>query len=140
VHKAFIDTSVILRILLADYDIKRKAAEKLLREARSKGVSLHLVPIAVLEVVFVLDKVYKLDRKNIREMVTALLNTPELIIEMETVFRKAIDAYVEKNIKFADAVMAFWGLERGLTTIFTYDEKDFKRIEELEVKKPQEWR
>lgn len=139
-HKAFIDTSVILRILLADDDLKRKAAEKLLREARSKGVSLYLVPIAVLEVVFVLDKVYKLDRKNIREMVTALLNTPELIIEMETVFRKAIDAYVEKNIKFADAVMAFWGLERGLTTIFTYDEKDFKRIEELEVKKPQEWR
>ena len=135
-HKAFVDTSVILRILLADDDLKRKASEKLLKDAKSKGLSLYLLPIAVMEVVFVLDKVYILERRNIQEMVIALLNTPELNVEMETVFRKAIDAYAEKNIKFADAVMAFWGIERGLTTIFTYDEKDFKRIAELEVKKP----
>ena len=135
-HKAFVDTSVILRILLADDDLKRKAAAKLLKDAKGKGLSLYLLPIAVMEVVFVLDKVYMLERRNIQEMVIALLNTPELNVEMETVFRKAIDAYAEKNIKFADAVMAFWGIERGLTTIFTYDEKDFKRIAELEVKKP----
>ncbi len=135
-HKAFVDTSVILRILLADDDLKRKAAEKLLKEAKGKGVSLHLLPVAVMEVVFVLDKVYKLGRKNIQEMVVALLNTPELSVEMETVFRRAIGAYAEKNIKFADAVMAFWGMERGLTTNFTYDEKDFKRIAGLEVRKP----
>jgi len=136
VLKAFVDTSVILRILLADDHLKRKAAEKLLKEAKGNGVSLYLLPIAVMEVVFVLDKAYKLARKDIHEMVTALLNTPELIVEMEDVFRKAAEAYAEKNIKFADAVMAFWGLERGLTTIFTYDEKDFKRINELEVRKP----
>jgi len=136
VHKAFVDTSIILRILLADDDLKRRASEKLLKEARGKGVSLYLLPVAVMEVVFVLDRVYKLGRKNIQELVTALLNTPELNVEMEDVFRKAIEAYAEKNIKFADAVMAFWGLERGLTTIFTYDEKDFKRIHELEVRKP----
>ena len=135
-HKAFVDTSVILRILLADDDLKRKAAEKLLKEAKGKGISLHLLPVAVIEVVFVLDKVYKLERKNIREMVTALLNTPDLFIEMENVLRRAIEAYAEKNIKFPDAVMAFWGIERGLTTVFTFDEKDFKRIAELEVRKP----
>jgi predicted nucleic-acid-binding protein len=89
-----------------------------------------------MEIVFVLDKVYKLSRKDIQDLVTALLNTPELSVEMADVFRKAVQAYAEKNIKFADAVMAFWGLERGLTTIFTYDEKDFRRIHELEVRKP----
>jgi predicted nucleic-acid-binding protein len=136
VYKAIVDTSVILRILLADDDLKRKAAEKLLKESKGKGVSLYLLPVAVMEVVFVLDKVYKLGRKTVQEMVIALLNTPELSIEMEDVFRKAIEAYAERNIKFADAVMAFWGLERGLTAIFTYDEKDFKRVHGLEVKKP----
>lgn len=135
-YRAFVDTSVILRILVADDAQKGMAAEKLLKEAKGKGISLHLLPIAVMEVVFVLDKVYKLDRKRIQEMIHALLNTPELSVDMEDVFRKAIDAYVEKNIKFADAVMAFWGIEKGLTTVFTYDEKDFKRIDGLEVKKP----
>jgi predicted nucleic acid-binding protein len=33
-------------------------------------------------------------------------------------------------------VMGSWGLEKGLKTVFTYDEKDFKRIEGLQVKKP----
>lgn len=88
-HKAFVDTSVILRILFADDDLKRKAAVKLLKEAEDKGVSLNLLPIAVMEVVFVLEKVYKLGRNRIQELVTALLNTPELSVEMETVFRKA---------------------------------------------------
>jgi predicted nucleic-acid-binding protein len=136
VHKAFIDTSVILRILLADDDLKRKAAEKLLKDSKNKGLLLYLLPVVVMEIVFVLDKVYLLERRHIRDMVIALLNTPELTVEMETVFRKAIDAYAEKNIKFADAVMAFWGIERGLTTVFTYDEKDFRRIADLEVRKP----
>ena len=136
VHKAFVDTSVILRILLNDDELKRKASEKLLRGAKDKGISLYLLPVAVMEIVFVLEKVYKLKRDNIRQLVTALLNTPELSIEMEDVFRKAISAYAEKNIKFADALMAYWGMERGLATIFTYDEKAFNRLQGLEVRKP----
>jgi predicted nucleic-acid-binding protein len=69
-------------------------------------------------------------------MLEAILNTPVLRFEMGNVFRKAIKVYEEKNVKFADAVMGYWGLEKGFSTVYTYDEKDFKRIEELEVKKP----
>jgi len=55
---------------------------------------------------------------------------------MEAVFRKAIKSYEEKNIKFADAMMGYWGLEKNLSVIFTYDEKDYKKIEGLEIRKP----
>ena len=55
---------------------------------------------------------------------------------MEDVFKKALEVYEGKNIKFADAVMGFWGIEKGITAAYTYDEKDFKRIEGLEVRKP----
>lgn len=47
-----------------------------------------------------------------------------------------MDTSVILRILLADAVMAFWGLEKGFTSVFTYDEKDFKRIDELEVRKP----
>lgn len=135
-EKAFIDTSVILRILVEDDDLKSKACGKLLRDAKKNGIALHLLPIAVMEIVWVLEKVYKFDRKRIREIATALLNTPELHVEMEDAFRKALTVYEEKNIKFADAIMSAWGLECGLSTVYTYDEKHFKRIEGLKVKKP----
>ena len=134
--KAFVDTSVILRILIKDDELKARAAVNLLKSAGEKGLILYLLPVAVLETVWVLEKVYAFPRKEVREVVEAILNTPELKVEQEVVFRKALKTYVEKNIKFADAVMGYWGLDKGYTTVFTYDEKDFKRIEGLETRKP----
>jgi predicted nucleic-acid-binding protein len=134
--KAFVDTSVILRILIKDDELKSRAAVNLLKRAGEKDLILFLLPVAVLETVWVLEKVYAFSRKDVREVVEAILNTPELKVEQEAVFRKALQAYVEKNIKFADAVMGYWGLDKGYTAVFTYDEKDFKRIEGLEARKP----
>jgi predicted nucleic-acid-binding protein len=134
--KAFIDTSVILRLLIRDDPAKARSCEKLLREGEQRGLILYLLPVAIMETVWVLEKIYKFGRKTIREIIEAILNTPELKIEMEGVFRKAIRSYEEKNIKFADAMMGYWGLGKDLSVIFTYDEKDYKRIEGLEVRKP----
>ncbi|HEX9849739.1 PIN domain-containing protein [Candidatus Deferrimicrobium sp.] len=134
--KAFVDTSVILRILVKEDDGKVAAVERLLLSARRSGKRLHVLPVAILEVVWVLEKVYKLDRRSIRELADAILNTGELIVENGEVFRKALAVYEEKNVKFADAVMGAWGIARGLKTVYTYDEKDFRRIGDLEVLKP----
>ena len=134
--KAFVDTNVLIRLIVKDDDLQRMACEKLLEKAQRKEVVLYILPIAVLEMVWVLEKYYKLNKKTIGDLVEAVLNTPEFKCDMEDVFKKALKTYEEKNIKFADAVMGFWGLEKGLSTVYTYDEKDYKRIEGLEVKKP----
>jgi len=78
--KAFVDTSVILRILVREDEGKVAAVERLLLSARRSGKRLHVLPVAILEVVWVLEKVYKLDRRSIRELADAILNTGELIV------------------------------------------------------------
>jgi predicted nucleic-acid-binding protein len=88
--KAFIDTSVILRLLIQDDPAKARSCEKLLREGEQRGLILYLLPVAIMETIWVLEKIYKFGRKTIREIIEAILNTPELKIEMEGVFRKAI--------------------------------------------------
>lgn len=135
-QKAFIDTSIIIRLMVKDSELKYKAVEKLLTDAKTQGVALYLLPVAVLETVFVLEKVYKLDKNSIAERVSALLNTPDITIELQDVFIKAVKCYTEKNIKFADAVMGYWGLEKNLNIVYTYDKKDFNRISGLEVRQP----
>lgn len=135
-HKAFIDTNILLRLLVRDDETQHIACVNLLREARQRGIVLYLLPVAVLEIVWVLEKVYRYPRPRIREIVEAVLNTPELKIEKEDVFRRALALYEARSIKFADALMAYWGLDAGLTTIYTFDEKDFKKIDGLEVRKP----
>jgi predicted nucleic-acid-binding protein len=135
-NKAFIDTSAILRMLVQDDDLKAKAVEHLIRTAPEQGLVLHVIPITILEIVWVLEKVYKYPKEAVRELAEAIINTPQLKVELAGVFLNALKVYEEKNVKFTDAVMAYWGMERGITTTYTYDEKDFKRIEGLTALKP----
>ena len=135
-NKAFVDTSAILRFLIQNDDRKAKAVENLLLTASDSGITLYIMPVTMLEIVWVLEKVYRLNRKVIRELAEAIVNTPQLKVEMGDVFLKALKIYEGKNVKFADAVMAYWAMDRGITTTYTYDETDFKRINGLTVKKP----
>lgn len=133
--KAFLDTSVILRLLLNDDPEKKNACEVLIKESKQKGIVLYVMPIAIMETVWVLERVFKLKREDIRDLVQAILNTPELKIEESDVFDKAIDDYCQRNIKFADAVMAHVGIKKDCFIVFTYD-AHFKRIKGLEVRTP----
>jgi predicted nucleic-acid-binding protein len=135
-NKAFIDTSAVLRFLVKDDPAKARAVERLLRESKEKDIVLYVLPVTILEIVWVTEKVYRLSRKAIRELVEAILNTPQLNCPLEQVFRQALITYETQNIKFADAVMGYWGLNEGLSTVYTYDEKDFKKISGLQVRKP----
>ena len=134
--RAFIDTSAILRLLVQDDDLKAQAVENLIRTAPEQGIVLHVVPVTMLEIVWVLEKVYNYSKKAIRELAEAIINTPQLKVELAEVFLNALKVYEERNVKFADAVMGYWGLDKGITTVFTYDETNFKRIEGLTVLKP----
>ena len=133
-NKAFIDTSAILRLLVKGDPVKARAVERLLKESRD--ITLYVLPVTILEIVWVTEKVYRLSRKTIRELVDAILNTPELKCPLEQVFRQALITYETQKIKFADAVMGHWGLNEGLSTVYAYDEKDFKKIPGLQVRKP----
>lgn len=135
-RKAILDTNIILRLLIKDDETKRRACESLIQNSLKKGLELIILPITMLEIVWVMEKIYGLSKTQIREIVEAVLNTPELHVEMGPAFRLAIKSYEEKNIKFADAVIGHWALERDIADIYTYDEKDFKKIEGLKVLRP----
>jgi predicted nucleic-acid-binding protein len=136
VQKAVIDTNIIIRLAVKDDDEQRDACISLFEKAKSKQLMLYLLPVSVLETVWILEKYYKLPKKTVRDFIEALLNTPEIICDMENVFKQAIAVYEEKNIKFADAVIGCWGLDKGINIVYTYDKKDFGRIAGIEVKQP----
>ena len=134
--EAFIDTSVILRILTKDDEAKMGEAIRLIKDSGKNGIYLHILPIALIETVFVLEKIYKLRKAEIKELIDGILNTPELHCELEGIFRKAVSLYSEKNIKFGDALMSSWALQKGVSVVYTYDNKDFKRVGGIEVRNP----
>ena len=136
INNAFIDTSVILRILTKDDKNKMEDAVRLIKDSAKNGIYLHVLPIALIETVFVLEKIYKFSKLEIKELIESILNTPELHCELDDVFRKAVFLYSENNIKFGDALMSSWAMQKGISVVYTYDIKDFKRVSGLEVIKP----
>ena len=135
-NKAFIDISAILRFLVKDDSAKATAVERLLKQSKEGNLTLYVLPVTILEIVWVTEKVYRLSRRTIRDLVEAILNTPGLKCPLERMFRQALATYETQNIKFADAVMGHWGLEEGLSTVYTYDKEDFKKISGLQVRRP----
>ena len=135
-NEAFIDTSVILRILTKDDKNKMENAVRLIKDSAKNGIYLHVLPVALIETVFVLEKIYKFSKLEIKELIEGILNTPELHCELDNIFRQAVSLYSEKNIKFVDALMSSWAIEKGISVVYAYDMKDFKRVSGLEVKNP----
>ncbi|MBA2849851.1 type II toxin-antitoxin system VapC family toxin [Thermosulfuriphilus ammonigenes] len=127
----------MLRILVKDDADQLEKALAVFKNAHRLGYKLHVLPIALLEVVWVLEKVYRLSRSRIREIVEGIIFTPRLKVEKAQVFLEALRDYEEKNIKFADALMAYWALSENLSGIVTFDRKHFQRIKKLEVVDPE---
>jgi len=128
-RKAAVDTSVIIRLLTGDDERKRRAAEKLFKDAAAGSLTLHLPPVTILETVWVLEKSYGVPRATVADIVEALLNSPGVRVERAPAWRAALRDYSSRNVKFADAALAHWALDEGLNAVYTFDEKDFRRIE-----------
>jgi hypothetical protein len=73
INNAFIDTSVILRILTKDDKNKMEDAVRLIKDSAKNGIYLHVLPIALIETVFVLEKIYKFSKLEIKELIESIL-------------------------------------------------------------------
>ncbi|GMT49453.1 MAG: hypothetical protein IEMM0008_0992 [bacterium] len=101
--KAILDTNIFLRILIRDDKKKAKESLSLIETALDKNLSLYVPSIVILEIVFVLERQYKLSKTEIKDIIEPILNTTQLKIEKKDLLQRALELYEEKNIKFADA-------------------------------------
>ena len=109
-----IDANVILRYLIADNKTQADRAELTIREGA------YTVPEVIAEVVYVLNGVYNLERKEICHVLSDLLeeiNMAERIIVLE-----ALKLYSNKHIDFVDAMLV---ARAHLLNehVFTFDKK-----------------
>ena len=91
---SMVDANIVLRYLLDDHiELSAKAAAIL----EQKTVTLPIE--AACEVVYVLQKVYAVNREEIRQLLTGLLNEALVNMEKSEVFVKALE-YYEQHARF----------------------------------------
>ncbi|CAK8725527.1 PIN domain-containing protein [Candidatus Electrothrix laxa] len=118
-----VDANIVLRYLLDDHpDLSAKAA-KIIEEKDT------LLPMeAACEVVYVLQKVYKVDREQIQQHLSELVNRQLVAVEKPDVFLKALECYPVTSFDFVDTLLwAYHAVEQR--EVLTFDKKLRRYIE-----------
>jgi len=125
-----IDANILLRFLTNDLPEQAERCEKLLDEVQDGKVLVFLPDITLADVVWTLEKYYKLPRKDIRLAMTRIIELKGLQFSNKSHALTALDYYVEKNVDWTDAFMAAQLIAKGIKEIYTFD-NHFKKFEEL---------
>ena len=118
--KKLIDANVILRYLLND--VEEMAAES----ARIIQKGAFTIPEVLAEVVYVLMKVYHVERQEISETLTVFLDSVE--INRKDIMIQALKIFSETNLDFVDCILIAHN-KIDSTEIFSFDKKLNKRLE-----------
>lgn len=125
-----LDANILLRFLTNDLPEQAERCEKLLDKVQEGRELVFLAEITLADVVWTLEKYYKLPRKDIRLAMTRIIELKGLQFSNKSQALIALDTYVEKNVDWTDAFMAAQLIAKGIKEIYTFD-KHFKKFAEL---------
>lgn len=110
-----VDANIILRYLLADIPEPFIRSKEIL-----EGDTVHLPFEVLAEIVYVLEKVYSVPRKEISGSITRLLKYPNISTYDAEVGELAMKTYADSNLDFIDALLYAYHKLRG-NEIVTFD-------------------
>ena len=115
-----LDTNVIVRYVMRDDPAQTKAADALIEgfTARDPGYVSH---ITLVEVWWVLTRVYKLKDADVAAFFDNLLNTASLLTQNPDFVHKALRAVKTNHADFADALIVTVSADDGCTETKTFD-------------------
>ncbi len=112
-----IDANIVLRYVLNDHpDLSQKAAGIIEKQSV-------LLPIeAACEVIYVLQKVYHVDRKQINSFLRELIHSDLIFVEKKEIFLAALEYYKKTRLDFVDTLLwAYSTIKKQ--TVLTFDKE-----------------
>jgi predicted nucleic acid-binding protein len=114
---AFVDSNVLVRHLTGDPADQAQRATELLRS----GEELILVDLVAAEVAYVLESVYEVDRKNVAELVRAIVAFPAVTVVDEALLLRTLELYELHRIHFAESYLAACAELSGVGVVASFD-------------------
>ena len=118
-----LDANIILRYLLNDDKVMADEAERIITEG-----SVYVTIEVIAEVVYVLNKVYSIERNKIKSCLLEFVS--EVDVSEEQVIRLGLGAYAEHNLDFVDCILFAYNRVNGYE-IRTFDKKLKKLLESI---------
>ena len=121
-----LDTNVILRCFVDDDPNQARQARRFVAERCSRENPGFVDRVALCEMVWVLLRGHRFDRKKAADVVSRLLASSEIVLEDSDAVRAALRTFMERNIDFADALIGEVNRVRGCEATATFDRKAAK--------------
>ncbi len=118
-----VDANVVLRYLLKDHEEFYRKAENLFNDVLTGKRKVLLLHTVVAEVVYVLQKLYRVDRKEISEVLKELLKIKNIKVSDKGILLKALDIFAQKSLDFVDCILCAYSSK---FTIVSFD-KDIEK-------------
>ena len=132
-HKVFVDTDVILDLLM-EREPFQKAAVKIFKQIELKNIEGYTSPLVIANLHYLLSKMY--NKKKSIELLSELLKIIAVTkIDAETIK----NAFNEQKLKdLEDLIQYNSAIGEGMEFIVTRNIKDFPRTDKLIIIKPEE--
>lgn len=114
------DANVILRLMLDDIPAQRKQIVTLFSTASGQFA---VADVALVEVIFVLDRHYDYSRQAANETLRNFMSLPQINCN-RALFDKALKLYVDRPaLSFEDCALAVYAELNQATPLYTFDKK-----------------
>ena len=100
-----IDTNVIIRFLTKDNEILSEKSAEIFDKIESGEIKAKITDGVLAEIVYVIMKIYKKDRKFIADTLRRILNLRGIINRDKVQLRKALDVFEGRKIDIVDAIL-----------------------------------
>jgi predicted nucleic-acid-binding protein len=118
-----LDTNILVRYLTQDDPIQSPKATEIIEQELTEENPGFVSMVAIIETVWVLDRVYRFAAVEIANAVERILQAGVLIVENEREIFKAMTALQEGQGDFSDALIAELGVKSGCSHTLTFDRK-----------------
>jgi len=129
--KAVLDTNVLVRHLTADPPEQAARATSFLAGAEE----LILPDIVVAELVYALETVYRVERRQVAELVRAAIAFPAIVVLDEVLLLRALELYERESLDFVTAYLAAGAERSGVGAVASFY-RSLDRVESVERVEP----
>lgn len=127
-----IDTNILLRLLLVEDVEQHRRAKAYILEHCGRDQPGYISVIVLCELMWTLHRSYRFDRNKQAQVVQALLDVENMVVEDHDVVRMALIDFRRSSLGFADCLMGRRNARAGCQHTITFDEKA-SRLESFEL-------
>lgn len=133
--KIFLDTNIWIRYFVADNKLQHEACLQLIQLIEKGVFKPYTSTLVLLEINFVLTKLYNLKEKEVMSDLDSIIQTRNLVLLEKTNWKVAYMYYKKYGIKLADCLIAS---QISKDTVLCTFDKGLAKIREVLVQSPEQ--